>query len=80
MDTTSDMTRILGQTVPKREFKPIVEARRGEDKWQSEKVLTYIEELFKRVGKEELVVARDGTDLLLKAQGKVFKVSVTKVL
>jgi len=78
MDTKSDMTKILDETIPSRD-RPVDEDK-SDDDWQSEKVLTYIQELFDRAGKDELVVARDGVDLLLKAQGKVFKISVSKVL
>ena len=62
--------------------KPVKEASDGKEEaqWQSEKVLTYVEDLLHRAGKEDLVVSREGTELLLKAQGKVFKLSVEKVL
>ncbi len=75
------LNSILTATIPPK-CKSVEEASttKTEDAWQAEKVLNYIEDLFNRAGKEDLVVAREGTELLLKAQGKVFKVTVEKIM
>ena len=73
------MNDLLDKTIPDK-HQPIQEADKGQDEWQAEKVLTYIRDLLQAAGKEDLVVAMEGTELLLKAQGKVFKVNVEKVL
>jgi hypothetical protein len=63
------------------EFTVIKEAQDKQDAiWQAETVLNYIEDLFNRAGKTDLVVAREGPQLLLKVQGRVFRVDVEKVM
>jgi hypothetical protein len=75
------LTELLTHTIPpKCQQVKEADSKKGEDEWQAEKVLNYIEDLLSRAGKEDLVVAREGTELLLKAQGKVFRVSVEKVM
>ena len=76
------LNELLTKTIPPKcpPCKPVREADKNEAEWQSEKVLTYVEDLLNRAGKEDLVVARDGTELLIKAQGKVFKLTVEKIL
>lgn len=73
--SAQNRTKIAGK------FKVMVEATdKQNEEWQSEKVLNYIEDLFNRAGKGDLVVAREGSQLLLKAQGSVFRVDVEKVM